>query len=82
MRFLMEKNEVVWKADKQNLLKKIDECKEIIDNFQYENKKLSDDVSKLKAEKKKGASFIRTANQTAFIPREVPVENKENTQFQ
>lgn len=82
MRFSMEKKEVMWKSEKENLNKRMDEYKDSIDNLQHQNKKLTEEVLKLKADKKKGASFIRAGNQTAFIPREVPVENKENTQLQ
>lgn len=42
------------------------------------------EVEKYKAEKKKNSSYIISKNNTSTImaPREVPVENKENTQMQ
>ena len=59
----------------------MEEDKETIENYQRDNSRLISDVEKFKAERKKNTSFIR-ANQTAFLPKEIPLENKENTQYQ
>lgn len=67
--------------EKSNLEKRIDEYREDKETLQMERDRLLRDNEKLKAEKKKNTSFIR-GNQTTFINREIPVENKENTQYQ
>lgn len=61
---------------------KIIELKDDIDKYQRDITKLTKENEKIKAEKKKNTSFIK-GNQTAFIsPKDIPIENKENSQHQ
>ena len=67
--------------EKDGFYKRVDELKELNDQLQRDNTKLMKDYEKLKVDKKKNTSFIR-GNQTTFITREIPPENKENSQLQ
>lgn len=62
-------------------MKRIEDLKELNDQLQRDNGKLMRDYEKMKVDKKKNTSFIR-GNQTTFITREIPPENKENSQLQ